>query len=112
LDSGELLGACGLCYIDWVSRNADFSIYIGYEGLYIDTCFAPDAAKVMIRYAFDELQLHRLWAEIYDFDKPKMTFFDQLGFQQEGLFRNSHWTEGAWHNSVYYGLLQTDPIVF
>ena len=24
LQNGEILGACGLCYIDWINRNADF----------------------------------------------------------------------------------------
>jgi hypothetical protein len=110
LESGELLGACGLCYIDWVNRNADFSIYIGHDDLYIDTRFTLDAARVMIRYAFDELQLHRLWAEVYDFDQAKKSFFIQMGFQQEGCFRDTCWTEGAWHNSVFYSLLQTDTL--
>ncbi len=36
LDSNELIGACGFCYIDWVNRSAEFSIYIGYDGIYID----------------------------------------------------------------------------
>ena len=60
LASERLLGACGLCYIDWVNRNADFSIYIGADDLYIDDKYAVDAAKVMIRYGFEELGLHRL----------------------------------------------------
>jgi len=82
LKSGKLLGACGLCYIDWVNRNADFSIYIGVDGLYIDDRLAVDAARLLVRYAFDELNLHRLWAEIYDFDEAKKVFFSLLGFIQ------------------------------
>lgn len=35
LQNGEILGACGLCYIDWINRNADFSIYIGKDNIYI-----------------------------------------------------------------------------
>ena len=108
LKTGDLLGACGLCYIDWVNRNADFSIYIGAENKYMDDRYAPDAATVMIEYAFSELQLHRLWAEIYDFDQPKKDFFTSMGFQQEGCFRDTHWAEGQWHNSIYFSLLSTD----
>jgi len=110
LESRQLLGACGLCYIDWVNRNADFSIYIGADGLYIDDKLAVDAARLMVRFAFDELSLHRLWAEIYDFDEAKKTFFDLLGFSQEGTFRDTHWAEGEWHNSLFYCLLSTDPV--
>ena len=105
LESNRLLGACGLCYIDWINKNADFSIYIGADNLYIDDKFAPDAALIMARYGFEELGLHRLWAEIYDFDDLKMTFFENLGFKLEGRHRETHWSEGKWHDSLFYSLL-------
>lgn len=103
--TGDLLGACGLCYIDWVNRSADLSIYIGKNELYIDDKFAPDAAKVLIEYGFSELSLHRIWAEIYDFDSAKSRFFKQLGFRQEGLHRETHWSMGQWNHSIFWGLL-------
>lgn len=109
LPSQRLLGACGLCYIDWVNRTADFSIYLGADGLYIDQKFAPDAARVLIGYGYQELSLHRIWSEIYDFDTAKQGFFDLLGFKQDGRFRQTHWAEGRWHDSLFYSLLSTDP---
>lgn len=108
LDSQRLLGACGLCYIDWVNRNADFSIYIGADDLYIDDVYAPDAASTMARYAFDELGMHRLWSEIYDFDPLKKRFLERLGFTLDGRHRQTHWYEGAWHDSLFFGLLSSD----
>lgn len=108
LANSRLLGACGLCYINWVDRNADFSLYIGADDLYIDERFALDAARVLIRYGFDELNLHRLWSEIYDFDHPKQDLFDQLGFSLDGRHRQTHWSEGGWHDSLFYSLLRGD----
>jgi RimJ/RimL family protein N-acetyltransferase len=108
LADGRLLGACGLCYINWVDRNADFSIYIGADDLYIDETLAPDAARTLIRYAFHELSLHRLWSEIYDFDMPKQKFFRTLGFTLDGRHRQTHWTEGMWHDSLFYSLLEPE----
>ena len=107
LESEELLGACGLCYINWIDRNADFSIYIGYQELYVDSLFADDAARVMIKYAFQELGLHRLWAEVYNFDQKKARMFERLGFSLEGQHRETHWTEGKWCDSLYYSKLLT-----
>ena len=104
----ELLGAAGLCYIDWINRTADFSIYIGKNGLYIDELLAPDAAKVMIKYAFEELGLNRLWSEIYSFDQAKVKFFYSLGFQLDGTHRQTHWSENNWHDSFFFSLLATD----
>jgi RimJ/RimL family protein N-acetyltransferase len=106
---GRLLGAGGLCYIDWVNRSADFSIYIGADDLYIDQRYAPDAAVTMIRYAFDELGLNRLWSEVYGFDAPKQRLFEALGFTLDGCHRQTHWAEGAWHDSLFYSLLAGDP---
>ncbi len=108
-NEGRLLGACGLCYIDWVNRTADFSLYLGADGLYIDGHLAPDAAVTLIRYAFEELGLNRLWSEIYAFDTPKTALFKRLGFQLDGRHRQTHWAEGVWHDSLYFSLLASDP---
>ena len=105
LKDDNLLGACGLCYIDWSNRNSDFSIYIGHDDLYIDDVYAPDAARVLLQYGFHELNLHRAWAEVYAFDKRKIRFFELLGFTLDGRHRETHWSENAWHDSLFYGLL-------
>jgi len=104
----ELLGAAGLCYVDWINRTADFSIYIGKNRLYIDEILAPDAAKVIIKYAFEELGINRLWSEIYSFDHAKVKFFNTLGFQLDGTHRQTHWAENKWHDSFFFSLLATD----
>jgi len=106
LETQKLIGACGLCYIDWVNRNADFSIYIGKDNLYIDEVYAIEAAQLMIEYGFNELNLHRLWSEIYDFDEVKQSMFAKLRFSFEGRHKETHWTEGVWCDSFYYGLLR------
>jgi RimJ/RimL family protein N-acetyltransferase len=106
---GKLLGAAGLCYIDWINRTADFSIYLGWQGLYIDHKFAPDAARTLIKYGFEELGLNRLWSEIYSFDQAKVIFFNKLGFHLDGQHRQTHWAENAWHDSLFFSLLACDP---
>lgn len=104
----RLLGACGLCYVDWINRTADFSIYIGCEGLYIDEAWAPDAGRTLLRYGFGELGLHRIWCEIYDFDAAKQRLLPALGFTLDGRHRETHWAEGAWHDSLFYGILDRE----
>jgi RimJ/RimL family protein N-acetyltransferase len=102
---GKLLGACGLCYIDWINQTADFSIYIGHDHLYIDEVYAVDAGIQLLKYGFEELGLHRIWCEIYDFDEAKKKFLPRLGFTLDGRHRQTHWAEGAWHDSLFYGVL-------
>jgi RimJ/RimL family protein N-acetyltransferase len=106
--AARLLGACGLCHIDWVNRSADFSLYIGHDGLYIDDVWAPDAGRTLLGYGFDELGLHRIWCEIYSFDAPKQRLLPSLGFRLDGRHRETHWAEGAWHDSLFYGVLDRE----
>lgn len=104
----ELLGACGLCYIDWINRSADFSIYIGNDNIYIDDKYAKDAADLMMDYGFNVLNLHRLWAEIYSFDTKKKILFKSMRFKKEAVLRETYWYQGQWHNSIFYSRLSTD----
>ena len=108
LETNQLMGAAGLCYIDWVNRNADFSIYLGADDLYIDEDFAPDAGRTLLRYGFEELNLHKVWSEIYSLDAPKQKLFYELGFAREGVHRQTHFTEGKWVDSLFYGLLASE----
>ena len=107
-DTNRLIGACGLCYIDWMNRSADFSIYIGYKDIYIDDTYAIDAGELLRDYGFDILNLHRLWAEIYSIDEPKKKFFNTLNFQLDGELRQTYWYDAVWHNSLFYSLLSNE----
>jgi RimJ/RimL family protein N-acetyltransferase len=106
--TGELLGACGLCYVDWVDRRAEVSVYIGAGGAYIDDTRAPDACRVLISHAFRQLDLQRLWVEIYAFDGLKARLFEELGFAAEGRLRQHRFHEGASHDSLLFGLLRAE----
>jgi RimJ/RimL family protein N-acetyltransferase len=63
---------------------------------------------VLIKYAFEELCLNRIWSEIYSFDRAKENFFKSLGFKLDGTHRQTHWAENKWHDSFFFSLLATD----
>ncbi len=108
LSDGKMIGVGGLSYIDWVNGSAELPIYIGESDKYIDETFAPDAAKVIIDYAFRELGLHRLYDRFHDFDQGKKKLLENLGFKFEGRLRKSYWAENCWHDSLIYGLIRDD----
>lgn len=108
LASGELCGAGGLCCIDWVSRGAELSLYIGVEGAYIDDKLAPDAAQAIVSHGFIDLGLERIWCEAYDFDTAKCGLLGEAGFQREATLRSSVWSEGRRHDSHIYAVLATE----
>ncbi|MDD6193886.1 MAG: GNAT family protein [Lachnospiraceae bacterium] len=109
-ETKELLGCCGLCYINWVQRNADISLYVGYQESYIDDeGIAKEACTLMFDYGFNELNLHRLWTELYEYDQAKVDFFTkEFGFNKDGELRDNHYMDGRWWNSHIYSLLESE----
>jgi RimJ/RimL family protein N-acetyltransferase len=108
LEDDELLGACGLCYIDWVSGTAELSLYIGARLEYVDSLLAPDACRLLADYAFLELDLRRLWTETYSFDTGKRALLEGQGFTQEGTLREHRFHHGAYHDSLFFGLMRSE----
>ncbi len=108
LADGELLGACGLCRIDWISATAELSLYIGAGLAYVDEQLAPAATGILIAHAFDELDLNRLWVEVFAFDRAKAALVERLGFELEGTLREHRFHAGAHHDSLMYGLLRDE----
>lgn len=108
-ETDSLLGCCGLCYINWVNRHADLSLYIGYENSYIDDMgYAEEACKLLFDYGFKELALNKIWTEIYEFDEKKLALYDKLGFERDGFLREQYYHDGKWWGSYMLSLLERE----
>ena len=110
LDDKLPLGACGLLYTNWIIRSADFSFYIGHEESYIDTNgYADEAARLLIAYGFQNLNLNKIWMELYDYDEKKIEFFrNKFGFIKDGTLRENCFEDGRYWNSGIYSLLNRE----
>lgn len=110
LSDGMPLGAGGLLYTNWIIRSADFSFYIGYNESYIDNeGYALDAASLLIDYGFKNLNLNKIWMELYEFDKAKIDFFtNEFSFKQDGKLRQNCFEDGKYHDSLIISLLSSE----
>jgi RimJ/RimL family protein N-acetyltransferase len=110
LEDNVVIGACGLLYINWVIRSADFSFYIGLDELYIDESgYADEASKLLITYGFENLNLNKIWMELYEYDEKKLIFFqNKFSFKIDGLLRENCFEEGKYWNSYILSLLNSD----
>ncbi len=109
LKNKKLIGCCGLCYINWIHRNADLSLYIGLNDVYIDSDgYAEEATSLLLNYGFYELGLVKIWTEIYEFDKLKLNLYKSLGFSQDGLLRKQYFYNGKWWNSRIMSILSSE----
>jgi RimJ/RimL family protein N-acetyltransferase len=103
------VGAGGLLYINWIIRSADFSFYIGHEQGYIDDKYAFDASTLLIDYGFNNLNLNKIWMELYEFDHRKITFFkEKFNFKIDGLLRDNCFEDGRYWNSLLISLTLKD----
>jgi hypothetical protein len=108
LETEKPIGAAGLLYINWIIRSADFSFYIGDENKYIgDDGIAKEAAQLLINYGFNNLNLHKIWMELYEFDSQKINFFkNDFEFIQDGLLRDNCFEKGRYWDSLILSLIK------
>lgn len=109
LKDGRLLGCCGFVYIAWVYRHADLSLYIGWKGSYIDDeGYAKEACRLMLDHGFKELNLNKIWTEIYIFDKKKKKLYDEFGFKIDGILRENYFYDGKFWDSYILSILASE----
>lgn len=101
----KLIGCTGLTYIDWKNHNAEISIYIG-DKKYREKGHGTDIMKTLMNYAFDELNLHMLFGEIFEYNKANVRLFEKCGFKKDGVFRDRLYRDGKYWNSFIYSILR------
>jgi RimJ/RimL family protein N-acetyltransferase len=67
--------------------------------------YATDAARTMISFGFEVLDLHRITAAIGPDNAPSIAVVKKLGFTREGRLRDHVFTNGAWRDSELYSIL-------
>jgi len=103
----KLIGVCGLTWIDWKNRNAEVSIYIGAKE-WQGKGAATDSLKTLIKYGFETLNLHRIYAIIFGFNKPSVKLFEKCGFKFESKRREAHYIEGKYQDELVYSILKKE----
>jgi hypothetical protein len=101
----KLIGICGLTYIDWKNRHAEISNIISMKN-WQRSKEAKNTLDLIIKYGFDELNLHRLWVEIFDTIPENIKLFEKMKFVKEGTLRDKLWRNSKWHASFIYSLIR------
>ena len=69
---------------------------------------ATEAAVSLIDAAFDELHLHRVWAQLDPRNTASWRLCERLGMRREALLREESWFKGEWGDLAIYGLLGSE----
>jgi RimJ/RimL family protein N-acetyltransferase len=59
-----------------------------------------------LRYAFNELNLHRVWLTTSAFNERALKLYEKLGFRHEGRGREHLQLDGRRWDIVYLGMLR------
>jgi RimJ/RimL family protein N-acetyltransferase len=100
----ELCGVFGLTYIDWQSRKAELS-FITKE--YVNESSGQMVLEAL-KIAFNELNMNKVWVEIYEFDQVKWDLLVRLGFSQDGILRENYYWDGKWYSSIILSIVKSD----
>lgn len=106
---GEFVGISTLTNIDWKNRKADHGIRLTLDapkghGIGTDAVFAT------MRYAFEELNLNRLCGSILDYNTASWKLYTKCGWKSEGVYRQSIFKNGAYHDESPVAILKSEYI--
>ena len=106
-ESTKPIGNCGLHSISPKDHNATFGIVIG-EKDYWSKGYGVEAARLLINYGFQQLNLHRISSSAIVYNDRSIKLHKKLGFREEGRLRQAMFKNGQYHDRVEFGILREE----
>lgn len=102
----RIVGTTTLAAWDRVHRRAELGFALRRD------CwgrgFGTEAVERIVRFAFDELDLHRLEADADPRNDASLRILRKIGFREEGFLRQRYLLGGEPQDAVFLGLLRSD----
>lgn len=105
-ETGRQIGHCTLYALHRQNRRADIGYALARE--HWGRGYMHEALQALLGFAFLELDLHRLEADVDPRNIPSATALTRLGFKQEGLLRERWIVGDEVSDSALYGLLRRE----
>lgn len=105
IDQRELIGCCGLHYVDFRVRKAEFGIFISKKARGLG--LGKEALIMLCDYGFKEVNLNKIWAEVYNNNKA-IDLYTSIGFNIDGVFRDNYFCDGHYGDSYLISVLEDE----
>ncbi len=92
--------------LDLKNRKAEIGLHL--EPSYQGQGYGKDAFLTLIRFCFQELNLHRLFLEVFDFNEKAIRMYENIGFKIEGRYREAYYTQNAYCDLIAMSLLENE----
>ena len=103
----KVIGDIGLGDFDRSSGTAWVGIGIG-DPDFRGKGYGTDAMRIILRYAFEELNLHRVNLSVFEFNQRAIRSYEKCGFKYEGILREFIYKEDMRWNIWNMGILHSD----
>jgi RimJ/RimL family protein N-acetyltransferase len=104
LDDDRLLGETDLEIENIAAGEAFIGIGI-YKRDDWGKGYGSDAMRIALRYAFTELNLHRVSLTVFEYNPRAIRSYEKCGFQIEGRRRGALLKDGKRWDMIYMGIL-------
>ena len=101
----EAIGLIDLFDFDPKNKRAGVGIII-QNNVDRNNGFGKEALGLMINYAFHQLQLHQLYANIGTENLPSLSLFTTFGFEKIGVKKDWNFTNNSFHDEVLLQLIK------
>lgn len=102
-----LIGMAMLTDIHWVNRSAEVGLKLTNK-LERSTKNTFDLCECLLRYCFDELNLHSLYAYVLEDNILSRKLLTDFGFNEDGVLRQRVFKRGKYHNLFIYSLTEEE----
>ncbi len=106
----KLLAYCGLVNINYVNETAELS-FLANTGIAKTNTYSDlflFVLKELVKYAFDTLNLHKVWTETYAFRDKHIEILESFGMTKEGVLREHVYYKGKRYSSIIHSILRDE----
>lgn len=98
------IGWVGIYEINWISRKGEIRFFVG-EKKFWGRGYATEAVSLLVDYAFNKLNLHRVYGGTNKENKGSIKVFKNNGFHEEGTLKEEHFRNGRYYDVLRFGLI-------
>ncbi len=107
LAGDQIIGETGLDGIRWNHGEAFVGIGLGRRE-YWGKGYGTDAMRIILRYAFMELNLRRISLDVFEYNPRGVRSYEKAGFTCEGRMRGMLLRAGRRWDLIYMGILREE----
>lgn len=106
-ESENYIGQIDLINIDWKNRTSLLGIVIGNVENHCKG-YGQEAIKILQKFAFEELNLHKLELEVHAYNEKAYNCYKKCGFLEEGRKRENFYIDGKYTDTIFMGILKRE----